>query len=133
MLDPYTGGAEEMSFKRIEGILRQRFGLIMSCDKAKTFGILIGEKPGQMRRNLALRMKKKLEKHGRKGYLMALEHVGPELIDFYPVDAFVNTACPRIAIDDSVRYAKPLLTPFELEVVLGDKKWETGYKFDEIP
>jgi 2-(3-amino-3-carboxypropyl)histidine synthase len=55
------------------------------------------------------------------------------LIDFYPVDAFVNTACPRIAIDDSVRYAKPLLTPFELEVVLGDKKWEAGYKFDEIP
>jgi len=133
MLDPYTGGAEEMSFQRIEGILRQRFGLIMSCDQAKTFGILIGEKPGQMRRNLALRMKRKLEKHGRKGYLLALEHVGPELIDFYPVDAFVNTACPRIAIDDSVRYAKPLLTPFELEVVLGDKKWETGYKFDEIP
>ena len=133
MLDPYTGGAEEMSFERIERILRQRFGLIMSCDEAESFGILIGEKPGQMRRNLALRMKRKIEKHGKKGYLMALEHVGPELIDFYPVDAFVNTACPRIAIDDSVRYAKPLITPFELEVALGEKKWELGYKFDEIP
>ena len=55
------------------------------------------------------------------------------MIDFYPVDAFVNTACPRIAIDDSVRYAKPLITPFELEVALGEKKWELGYKFDEIP
>ena len=54
-----------------------------------------------MRRNLALRMKRKtksMEKH-----ILALEHIGPELIDFYPVDAFVNTACPRIAIDDSVR------------------------------
>ena len=133
MLDPYTGGAEEMSFERIERILRQRFGLIMSCDEAESFGILIGEKPGQMRRNLALRMKRKIEKHGKKGYLLALEHIGPELIDFYPVDAFVNTACPRIAIDDSVRYAKPLITPFELEVALGEKKWELGYKFDEIP
>jgi 2-(3-amino-3-carboxypropyl)histidine synthase len=55
------------------------------------------------------------------------------LIDFYPVDAFVNTACPRIAIDDAVRYSKPLITPFELEVALGEKKWETGYQFDEIP
>ena len=133
MVDPYTGDAEEMSLERIERILRQRFGLIMSCGDAESFGILIGEKPGQMRRSLALRMKRTLEKHGKKGYLLALEHVGPELIDFYPVDAFVNTACPRIAIDDAVRYRKPLITPFELEVALGEKKWETGYMFDEIP
>ena len=91
MLDPYSGDAIEMSFERIERILRQRFGLIMSSMDAEKFGILIGEKPGQMRRTLALRMKRLLEKHGKKGYLLALEHVGPELIDFYPVDAFVNT------------------------------------------
>ena len=133
LLDPYSGDASEMSFKRIERILRQRFGLIMAVGDAKTFGILIGEKPGQMRRNLAIRMKRLLEKHGKKGYLLALDNIGPDLIDFYPVDAFVNTACPRIAIDDSVRYAKPLITPFELEVALGEKQWETGYQFDEIP
>tara|TARA_B110000240_G_scaffold177872_1_gene206850 strand:- start:644 stop:1546 length:903 start_codon:yes stop_codon:yes gene_type:complete len=133
MLDPYSGDAKEMSLERIERILRQRFGLIMACDNAQSFGILIGEKPGQMRRTLALRMKRMLEKHGKKGYLLALEHIGPELIDFYPVDAFVNTACPRIAIDDAVRYRKPLLTPFELEVALGEKQWELGYQFDEIP
>ena len=133
MLDPYTGEASEMSFERIERILRQRFGLIMSVGDAKSFGILIGEKPGQMRRNLAIRMKRLLEAHGKKGYLLALDHVGPELIDFYPVEAFVNTACPRIAIDDSTRYSKPLITPYELEVSLGEKKWEHGYQFDEIP
>ena len=133
MLDPYTGDAEEMSLERIERILRQRSGLIMASGDAQRFGILIGEKPGQMRRTLALRMKRMLEKHGKKGYLLALEHIGPDLIDFYPVDAFVNTACPQIAIDDAVRYRKPLITPFELEVALGEKKWETGYQFDEIP
>ena len=133
LLDPYNGEASEMGLDRIERILRQRFGLIMSVDNCKTFGILIGEKPGQMRRNLAIRMKRLLEKHGRKGYLLALDHVSPELIDFYPVDAFVNTACPRIAIDDSVRYAKALITPYELEVALGEKEWENGYQFDEIP
>jgi len=133
LLDPYTGDSSEMSFDRIERILRQRFGLIMEIDNATTFGILIGEKPGQMRRNLAIRMKRILEKHGKKGYLLALDHVSPDLIDFYPVDAFVNTACPRIAIDDSVRYDKPLVTPYELEVALGEKKWENGYQFDEIP
>ena len=133
MLDPYTGEASELPLGRIDRILRQRFGLIMAAMDADRFGILIGEKPGQMRRSLALRMKRMLEKHGKRGYLMALEHVGPELIDFYPVDAFVNTACPRIAIDDSTRYAKPLLTPFELEVALGEADWADGYRFDEIP
>ena len=133
LLDPYTGDADEMGLDRIERILRQRFGLIMAVDKCETFGILIGEKPGQMRRNLAIRMKRLLEKHGKKGYLLALDHISPDLIDFYPVDAFVNTACPRIAIDDSVRYAKALITPYELEVALGEKQWENGYQFDEIP
>ena len=70
---------------------------------------------------------KSTEEAWKKGYLLALDHVGPDLIDFYPVDAFVNTACPRIAIDDAVKYAKPLITPFELEVSLGEKKWENGY------
>ena len=133
LLDPYTGDSSEMSLERIERILRQRFGLIMAVQDAQTFAILIGEKPGQMRRTLALRMKKMLAKHGKKGYLLAIEHISPDLISFYPVDAYVNTACPRIAIDDSVRYDKPLITPFELEVALGEKKWETGYQFDEIP
>ena len=49
----------------------------------------------------------------------------------YRVDAWVNTACPRIAIEDGIRYDKPMLTPPELEVVLGLRKWE-GYRFDEI-
>ena len=133
LLDPYTGEAGEMSLERIERILRQRMGLIFAVDNANSFGILIGEKPGQMRRNLAIRMKRLLETHGKKGYLLALDHVGPDLIDFYPVDAFVSTACPRIAIDDAVKYDKPLITPFELEVALGEKQWENGYQFDEIP
>ena len=132
MLDPYSGDAKEMGRERIERILRQRSGLIMSSMDKERFGILIGAKPGQMRRNLALRLKRKLEKHGKKGFLLSMEHVGPELIDFYPVDVFVNTACPRIAIDDAVKYAKPMITPYELEVALGEKKWENGYKFDQI-
>ena len=71
MLDPYTGDAEEMSLERIERILRQRSGLIMASGDAQRFGILIGDNPVQMRRTLALRMKRMLEKHGKKGYLLA--------------------------------------------------------------
>ena len=72
MLDPYTGDATELSLARVERILRQRFGLIMSIQDAKTYAILIGEKPGQMRRTLAMRMKKLLEKHGKKDTCLLL-------------------------------------------------------------
>jgi len=36
-----------------------------------------------------------------------------------------------VAIDDANMYKKPLLTPIELEIVLGKRKWEE-YKIDEI-
>ena len=134
MLDPYTGDAEEMSLERIERILRQTLWPDHGKRRRRTLWHPDrGESQGRCAGPSLLRMKRMLEKHGKKGYLLALEHIGPDLIDFYPVDAFVNTACPRIAIDDAVRYSKPLITPFELEVALGEKKWETGYQFDEIP
>ena len=41
------------------------------------------------------------------------------------------TACPRIAIDDSKMYKKPLLTPQELEILFKRRKWE-DYEIDEI-
>jgi 2-(3-amino-3-carboxypropyl)histidine synthase len=47
------------------------------------------------------------------------------------LDAFLVTACPRIAIDDANMYKKPLLTPEELLIVLDTKRWE-DYKLDEI-
>ena len=47
------------------------------------------------------------------------------------VDAFVNTACPRLAIDEVGRFNAPMLTPQEFEIVLGEKEWE-DIVFDEI-
>lgn len=41
------------------------------------------------------------------------------------------TACPRIAIDDSQVYDRPLLNPSELEIALGEREWE-DYVLDEI-
>jgi 2-(3-amino-3-carboxypropyl)histidine synthase len=47
------------------------------------------------------------------------------------LEGFVVTACPRIAIDDSQMYKKPLITPQELEIVLNKRTWE-NYQLDEI-
>src|SRR5439155_22842221 len=57
--------------------------------------------------------------------------VAPDLLEGYRVDAWVNTACPRIAIEDVLQYKNPTLTPPEFEIVLGERTWD-AYALDEI-
>ncbi len=115
-----------------EPILRRRFAAIARAQDAKSFGIIIGEKQGQRRLRLARKVKEMLEEKRRSGHFIALREINPEvLLPFRKLDAFVNTACPRITIDDAARYKKPFLTPIELEIALGLREWE-DYQMDEI-
>ena len=63
--------------------------------------------------------------------LFLMDLVSPEHLAGYRVDAWVNTACPRIAIEDILQYKLPILTPQEFEIVLGVREWK-DYAFDEI-
>ncbi|MFH1774804.1 MAG: diphthamide biosynthesis enzyme Dph2 [Methanobacteriota archaeon] len=120
----------DMDFFR-EKILRQRFAKIARAKDAKTFGIIICEKKGQRRKNLALRLKKKIEKHGKKAYLLYLDEISPEALFSFRRLTLVNTACPRVTIDDAARYKQLVLTPAELEIALGERKFE-NYEMDEM-
>jgi len=71
------------------------------------------------------------QKHGKHANIFLMDLVSPELLEGYRVDAWVNTACPRIAIEDILQYKQPVLTPQEFEIVLGERDWQE-YAFDEI-
>jgi 2-(3-amino-3-carboxypropyl)histidine synthase len=130
VFDPILKEIREISeFK--DRIIRQRFAQISKAKNASVFGILIGEKKGQSRKALALKIKKKLEEHGKKAYLISIREIVPEHFLGLKIDAFVNTACPRIPIDDALKYKQAFLTPKELEIVLGERKWEE-YQMDEL-
>jgi 2-(3-amino-3-carboxypropyl)histidine synthase len=93
---------------------------------------LISSKEGQFRIELAKQIKKILEDEGMEGFLILMDNITPEaLMPYMDLEGFVVTACPRIAIDDSQMYKKPLITPQELEIVLNKRKWE-DYQLDEI-
>ncbi len=128
--DPYTN--EIRDIKRVrENILRQRGGAIARAMDAKSVGILLSMKSGQVRNKLALDLINLIRKHNKKSYLIALNEFEPMKLKPYDVDTFVSTGCPRIAIDDYLKYDKPILTPIELEIILGEKNWEE-YQFDQI-
>lgn len=73
----------------------------------------------------------KIRSSGKKAYKVYMNEISPQGLMAYRVDAFVSTACPRLAMDDYSRYDKPVLTPIEAEVALDIREWD-DYVFDAI-
>ena len=130
-IDPYTGNIRNME-EYADRILRIRFARIVKSKDVKKWGILVSSKEGQYRMKLAKEIKNMLEDEGMEASIIVLDYINPDvLLPYLNLDGFVVTACPRIAIDDSQMYKKPLITPKELEIVLNKRKWE-NYQLDEI-
>ena len=61
---------------------------------------------------------------GRQAVLMVMRNITPERLVAIGLDAYVNTACPRLTIDDQSLFSMPLLTPVELRIMLGREGWD---------
>jgi len=122
--DPY----EQRAFSvvtDVQRIVKQRWTSVQQAKESERFGVVIGLKNGQRRLEMALRVREKLEKAGKKTTLLAIREVTPEaLIEFPSLNAYVNTACPRISLDDATKFQRPVLTITEALVVAGELTWE---------
>ncbi|MFQ6080196.1 MAG: diphthamide biosynthesis enzyme Dph2, partial [Candidatus Bathyarchaeia archaeon] len=122
--DPYEKRAYAID-SVVQKILKQRWASICEAKKAETLGVLIGLKIGQKRVEEAIKLKGEWERGGRKATLLAMKEISPEaLMQFPGIDAFVNTACPRVSLDDASRFLKPVVTFNEALVLLGRMDWE---------
>lgn len=122
--DPYENRAFVID-KEVERMIKQRWAIIEEARKAKNFGVLVGVKPGQKRLEEALNVKKRLEEKGKIACVLAAKEINPELLMEFPtIDAFVNTACPRISLDTASKFKKPILTIDEVAVAIGELSWE---------
>ncbi|MCL1983930.1 MAG: diphthamide biosynthesis enzyme Dph2 [Methanomassiliicoccaceae archaeon] len=130
VFDPITNELRSVNETR-DRILRKRFAAIEKAKDADSFLVIVSTKAGQRRDALACDIVKKIVSKGKKAYKAVMENITPDALLSYRVDAYVNTACPRIAMDDSARYGKPMLTPPELEAAIGLRDWD-NYEFDEI-
>jgi 2-(3-amino-3-carboxypropyl)histidine synthase len=126
--EPYLGRAVEVDAERF---LRKRSGYIARAMDAEVFGIIVSTKRGQNRMGIALELREIARKHGKVSFIILMDLVTPEQLLAARADAFVNTACPRITIDDAERFHAPVLTPQEFEVALGEIRWE-DMVMDEI-
>jgi len=121
--DPYDNRAYSIT-DEAQKLLKQRYASIQEAKDAKTFGILIGLKPGQKHLDDALKTKALAEKSGRAAFLLAAREITPDtLIEFPSIDGYVNTACPRISLDAPGKFKKPILTINEFMVACGEISW----------
>jgi len=126
--DPYEKRAYPID-EEAQKILKQRWACVEEAEHATTFGVLVGLKLGQKRLDDALKIKEMAEKNGKAAFLFAIREILPEaLMEFPTVDAYVNTACPRISLDAPAKFLKPVLTVNEFMVVSGESSWKNLIK-----
>jgi 2-(3-amino-3-carboxypropyl)histidine synthase len=118
--DPFT---KEICVYEAEEERKKRYIAIARALDAKSFGIIIGTKSGQFNLNEAISLRGKAIEKGLNAYLIAMDEIREDRLLGFDVDAFVNTACPRLA-EDFVHFVKPVISAMEFEVVLGERRWE---------
>jgi 2-(3-amino-3-carboxypropyl)histidine synthase len=100
-----------------EKFMKQRYATVHKAMDADTWGVIFCTKIGQGRWEEA----EAILEDNDDAYLITMDEVTPDRLLNFDFDAFVNTGCPRITTDDGPRFHKPMLTPGEYEIAVGNK------------
>ena len=106
-----------VSIADTEKFLKQRYGAVHRAMDADTWGVIFCTKIGQGRWEVA----EEIVAANDQAYLITMDEVTPDRLINFDVDAFVNTGCPRITTDDGPRFKKPMLTPGEYRIAIGEE------------
>jgi 2-(3-amino-3-carboxypropyl)histidine synthase len=100
-----------------EQFMRQRYASVHKAMDARTWGVIFCTKIGQGRFDVA----EGIVEENDDAYLITMDEVTPDRLRNFDMDAFVNTGCPRITTDDGPQFHKPMLTPGEYEIAVGNE------------
>ncbi|CDK25982.1 unnamed protein product [Kuraishia capsulata CBS 1993] len=126
--DPYSRKFTRELYDQKE-LVQVREDAINAASNAKTIGLILGSLGRQGSPVTLEALEAKLVASGKTVVKIILSEIFPgKLAMFDKIDAFVQVACPRLSIDWGYAFNKPLLTPYETMVMLGqDRKWTKDY------
>ena len=131
VLDPYFNEVREVT-DFAQKLKKKSTLAIYKAAEAKSFGVIVGLKEGQLSKVFALKIKNELEKEGKKVQLFALTDITNErLRNLKGIDAFVQVACPRISTDN--QFDKPVLSTPQANALLKILRNESIEGYLEIP
>jgi 2-(3-amino-3-carboxypropyl)histidine synthase len=103
-----------------EKFLKQRYGAVHRAMDAETWGVIFCTKIGQGRWDVA----REIVDANEDAYLLTMDEITPDRLTNFGMDAYVNTGCPRITTDDGPQFKKPMLTPGEYRIAVGEEPLE---------
>ncbi len=106
-----------------EKVLRKRYAQILAFRSCRRVGVVVSVKPGQRYFGLARWLVGLLRGRGLDAELVVVDEVRAEDLEGR-YEALVNTACPRLSVEDQDRFRVPVLLPGEVMVALGLTSWE---------
>ena len=131
VLDPYFNEVREVT-EFAQKLKKKATLAIYKAVDAKSFGVIVGLKEGQLSKVFALKIKRELEKEGKEVQLFALTDITNErLKNLRGVDAFIQVACPRISTDN--QFDKPVLSTPQANALLKILRNESIDEYLEIP
>lgn len=108
---------------------KHRYSAIQKAKEVKRIGIILGTLGRQGSNRVHTFLKRRLNKNGYQTTSILLSEIFADKLLLFPdIDAFVQIACPRLSIDWGSTFPKPLLTPYETSVMLGDVEWTASNK-----
>ena len=87
--------------KYIEEAERKKRAKLSRFYSANNIGLLVSNKPGQQDLKKAISFANSEENKDRKMYLFLCNNIDQKEFENFPIDFWVNTACPRIEDDSS--------------------------------
>jgi 2-(3-amino-3-carboxypropyl)histidine synthase len=110
-------------------MVKKRLLTIARAMDARRWGILVSSFGGQERSGMAASLAERARSKGRSADVLLFDRLDPRDLLGRDFDAYVCTACPRIALDDGASYERPMLTPPEFLSAIGARPL-TPYQFD---
>ena len=99
----------------IEKFQKLRYGSVFRAKDAMTFGILVSSKKGQ--KELLAKagdIKARLEQRNKKALIIVMNEITDDKLMGLKVDAFINTACPRIT---DMPFSKPMINADDIDLL----------------
>ncbi|ODQ67218.1 Diphthamide biosynthesis protein 1 [Nadsonia fulvescens var. elongata DSM 6958] len=122
--DPYSRQFTRETYDQKE-MTDVRRDAIETAKSAKKVGIILGALGRQGNIGTLDMIEKGMNEKGITTVLVLLSEIFPgKIAQFDDIDAWVQVACPRLSIDWGYAFPRPLLTPYEAMIMLGeDKMW----------
>lgn len=111
--NPFSDKHQKLGKEDIDMLKKKQKGALLKFYTSKEIGVLITTKPGQYKMSDAEKLRKKFA--DKNFYFLVADTIDFNSLEDFPfIECFVNTACPRIGYDDSIKLPKPVLNVEDL-------------------